>query len=169
MDTSIANVTTDTRTIEHQPEQVAKAARSVVLYTLTDCFALLPEEILWAGYHLDVAFSPFARTAATKVPAAVRRELLDRRFSEALSRAEAAAEHHTPRTQDDAALAGSEMDWAAVLMQTLTQMWPMRPMAEAVMHGQIVGLLRELGVGATPASRAARYLPNDLRHHLHAA
>lgn len=152
------------------PEAVVRATRTVLLFTLSDCFALVPEEILWAGYHLDRVLAPFAGQTPSKVPLVVRREMLPPHpFTQALSAAEAAANRAQPAVHDGQTAYGREDDWAGVFTQMITQTWSPRPMQEAEAHGLIVGLLRELGVGDAQQPRASRYLPNDVRHRLNDA
>jgi hypothetical protein len=45
-------------------------------------------------------------------------------------------------------------------------MYRLRPLEESALHGQITGLLRELGVGDPANPRGSRYLPTVVRHRL---
>lgn len=142
------------------------ALQTVVLWTLTDAFGLVPEETMWASYHLDEILSPLMGKEPTSVPLAVRQEMLDKNYSAALERMESRDDRFAAATFDPAAKRATAHDWAAVTLQMITECYRMRPMEESAMTGLIVGLLRELGVDDATNPRPARYLPNDVRHRL---
>lgn len=154
-------------TLAPQPSgqvSVVEALRTVMLHTLTDVFALVPEEILWAGYHLDQILAPLAGQQPAKLPAAARQEMLHASYSQALAALE--SQHLSPTVADSSTRSASLEDWAAVLVSTICECFPMRPMLESTMRGQLTGLLRELGVGAPTRPRSCRYLPSDVRERL---
>ena len=140
------------------------ALRTVLLYSIAAPFALRPEETLWAGFHLDKALAPLIGKTAEYVPLAVRQEMIDSTYTRALEALEGSKE--TVAEFDPRVTHADLNDWAAVLMSTITQCYSMRPMEESALHGQIVGLLRELGVGDPVNPRGARFLPNDVRHRI---
>jgi hypothetical protein len=140
------------------------ALRTVLLYSIATPFALVPEEIMWAGYHLDKILAPLKGKTAEIVPLAVRQEMLTGHYSTALEAAE--QKQSAAAVFDSSVKQGDLNDWAAVLISTITQCYTLRPMEESAMHGQLVGLLRELGVGDPVNPRGARFLPNDVRHRL---
>lgn len=140
------------------------ALRTVLLYSIATPFALLPEESLWAGYHLDEMLAPLMGREPDLVPLAVRQEMFDGTYSLALAAME---RQNSPIAKFDPTVAHADVnDWAAVLMSTITQCYSLRPMEESAMHGRLIGLLRELGVGDPENPRGARFLPNDVRHRL---
>ena len=141
------------------------ALRTVMLYVLSDAFALLPEEIMWAGFHLDEILSPLAGQEPGSVALAVRHESRTGEYSARLSRAESLPVTTAPAQVGPSAHV-SAADWAAVLMHMVSTGYVLRPLVESSMLGQIIGLLRELGVGDGTAPRPAKYLPNDLREYL---
>jgi hypothetical protein len=144
-----------------------RAWRTVMLFTLTDSFALQPEEIMWAGYHLDAILAPLRGRASVLVPLAVRQEMsAPHPYSAALAEAEAASAPVTVGTFDPSVTHAAVTDWAGVFMAMISGCYPLRPLEEATMRGQIVGVLTELGVGHPSNPRPARYLPNDVRHRL---
>ena len=142
------------------------ALRTVVLCTLADAFALVPEEILYAGRHLDEVLAPLMTRTPTSVPLSVRHEMFEGNFTATLERlgttemssAIAVDQQHRHRAHAE--------DWAAVTVQTIGECYDLGPVEEAAMHGRIVGLLRDLGVDHPNNPRAARYLPNNVRYRL---
>ena len=152
------------------PAVIASALRTVVLFTLADSFALVPEETLWASYHLERIFAPLHRAERLLVPLAVRQEMLPpHAYSRALAGLESGSATAPVAPFDSQSRHASEADWAAVIMHMVTESFALRPLDEATMRGQIAGVLRELGVGHPTDPRAARYLPNDVRHRLNSA
>lgn len=143
-----------------------EALRTVVLYTYADAFALVPEEIMWAGYHLDDILAPLVDRKPGSVPLAVRQEMLDGNYTRALAAIEKRDDRATTLVWDHQATHATGNDWAAVTMQMISECYHLRPLEESAMHGKMVGLLRELGVDNPTNPRPARYLPNDIRHRL---
>jgi hypothetical protein len=152
--------------VENPPDPAVTVAalRTVMLYSIGDPFGLLPEEILWTGFYLDKILAPLQGRDPGDVPLAVRREMLDGTYSQILTRMERRGT--APPVFDPDVPRADINDWAAVLMASVTQCYSLRPMDESSMHGQLVGLLRELGVGDPSNPRGARYLPNDVRYRL---
>jgi hypothetical protein len=143
-----------------------EAMRTVVLFTITDAFGLVPEETMWAGYHLDDILAPLLDKTPGNVPLTVRQEMLDSNYSAALDMIEARDDRSTGTVWDREATHATVNDWASVTMQMISECYQMRPLEESAMHGKIVGLLRELGVDDPANPRPARYLPNDVRYRL---
>lgn len=157
------------RVVQLNPEGTLaplEALRTVVLWTFTDAFGLVTEEVMWSGYHLDKILAPLMNKTPVNVPLSVRHEMLDGTYTDALAAYEARDDRRGGSTWDSNATHASANDWAAVIMQMVTECYHVRPLEESAMHGQIVGLLRELGVDHDTNPRAARYLPNDVRHRL---
>lgn len=148
------------------PAVTARAFRTVLTYTIADVFGLLVEETLWTGYHLDDILRPLAKYTPHRLPIAVRRELLERVYSDALSAAEKRDSDAVALPADPATMSADIVVWAAVLSETVTQSYRLRPMDESTILGRITGLLRELGVGDPANPRGARYLPNNVRQRL---
>ena len=145
------------------------ALRTVILFTLTDSFGLVPEESMWAGYHIhpDRILAPLVGKHPLTVPVAVRREMTaDHPYTQALDNLETRDDRNATAAYDPRVIHADINDWVAVIMQMVTTCYPLRPLEESSMHGQLVGVLRELGVGDRTNPRAARYLPNDVRHRL---
>jgi hypothetical protein len=159
----------EARVVRENPDGAVEplvALRTVVLYTVTDAFGLVVEEVMWAGYHLDRVLAPLLGKAPQMVPLAVRQEMLEGTYSAALETLESRDGQGASAAYDPQVVHATIQDWAGVIMQMITTCYPLRPMDESSMHGQIVGLLRELGVSDPSNPRPARYLPNDVRHRL---
>lgn len=159
----------ESRAVQSNPTSAiapADALRTVVLFTISDAFALVPEEVLWAGYHLDETLAPLIARTPTSVPLSVRHEMLEGTYAAALERLQSREPTGDFPVWDKQAAHARAEDWAAVTMQMVTECYALRPMEESTMHGRIVGLLRELGVDHPGNPRPARYLPNDVRYRL---
>lgn len=149
------------------PAALTAALRKVVLFTLADSFGLVPEETMWASYHLERIFAPLHSAERLLVPLAVRQEMLPPHpYTQALDALESSTNVAPIGPYDPGTRTASEADWSGVIMQMVTESFSLRPLDEATMRGQIAGVLRELGVGHPEDPRAARYLPNDVRHRL---
>jgi len=148
------------------PESALSALHTVLLFTVTDVFGLVPEETLWTEYHLDEILAPLLASEPHAVPIAVRQELLQGEYGARLAALTARSDRDAGMAHDGTARSASAEDWAAVFMQMITACYHLRPMVESGMRGKLVGLLRELGVDHAEAPRASRYLPNDVRHRL---
>lgn len=144
-----------------------EALRTVMLWLLADTFALLPEEAMWAGYHLGEVLAPLASATPLSLPLAVVRELRTGDLAARLNRVEVEGPG-IPPAEDPQVLVAKTSDWTAVLMNMVTACYEVRPMVESSMRGRLDGLLRELGIGVAGRPRPARYLPNDLRSRLSA-
>lgn len=143
-----------------------EALRTVILWTFTDAFGLVTEETMWAGYHLDQILAPLMDKKPRQVTLAVRQEMHDGTYTRALAAIEARDDRTGGVVYDPEAAKASVNDWAAVVLQMVTECYQIRPMEESAMHGQIVGLLRDLGIDHPQNPRAARYLPNDVLYRL---
>lgn len=142
------------------------ALRTVVLCTLADAFALVPEEILYTGRHLDEVLAPLITRAPSSVPLSVRHEMFEGNFAAALERLETSDRSTATAVDNPEAHRARAEDWAAVTVQMVGECYDLSPMEESTMHGRIVGLLRDLGVDHPTNPRAARYLPNNVRYRL---
>jgi hypothetical protein len=141
----------------------ADAFRVVLTYTITDAFALTVEESLWVSYHLTGVLQPLRRMVPSRLPLAVRHELLEQTYSERMNTFETRDHDSVALPADPEVTAADLDDWAIVIAETVTSCYPLRPITESGMYGQITGLLRELGVGHPTNPRAARYLPNAVK------
>ncbi|MGV8847840.1 MAG: hypothetical protein ACOH1Y_16575 [Propionicimonas sp.] len=142
------------------------ALRTVMLYTITDVFALVVEESMWAGYHLDRILAPLMEQKPRMVPLPVRQEMLNGAYSRELNDLETRVAGMVAIGQDPSTTSADLNDWAGVLVDAIGQMYQLRPMEESALQGQIIGLLRELGVGDPTSPRGSRYLPTVVRHRL---
>lgn len=157
----------EARAVAENPEGTAAplaALRTVLLYSIAAPFSLLPEEVFWVNFHLEKVLAPLVGKQPEVVPLAVRQEMLEGTYSQAL---DAIEEQAVPVGIVDPQAATAEInDWVAVLMGTITQCYTLRPIEESAMHGRLIGLLRELGVSDPQNPRGAVFLPNDVRHRL---
>lgn len=142
------------------------ALRTVVLCTLADAFALVPEEILYSGRHLDEVLAPLISRAPASVPLSVRHEMFEGNFAATLERLETSDASNAAAVDSPQQHRARAEDWAAVTVQMIGECYELGPIEEATMHGRIVGLLRDLGVDHPRNPRAARYLPNNVRYRL---
>jgi hypothetical protein len=142
------------------------ALRTVMLYTIADVFALVVEESIWAGYHLDRILAPLIDQKPRMVPLPVRQEMLTGAYSRELDDLETRASGAVALGQDPLTASADLNDWAGVLVDAVAQMYQLGPMDESALQGQIIGLLRELGVGNPANPRGSRYLPTVVRHRL---
>ena len=142
------------------------ALRTVMLYTITDVFALVVEESIWAGYHLESILAPLMDQKPRMVPLPVRQEMLSGAYSRELNDLETRASGIVAIGQDPLTASADLNDWAGVLVEAVGQMYRLGPMEESALQGQIIGLLRELGVGDPANPRGSRYLPTVVRHRL---
>lgn len=142
------------------------ALRTVVLCTLADAFALVPEEILYTGRHLDEVLAPLMSRTPTSVPLSVRHEMFEGNFAAALERLETSDITTASAVENTETHRARAEDWAAVTVQMVGECYDLAPLEETTMHARIVGVLRELGVDHPINPRAARYLPNNVRYRL---
>lgn len=145
------------------------ALRTVVLCTFADAFALVPEEILWTGRQLDGVFAPLLTRTPTSVPLSVRHEMFEGKFAAALERLETTAPITAVAAADAPAIGARAEDWAMVTVQMVGECYDLTLLEETTMHGQIVGMLRDLGIDHPTRPRAARYLPNNVKYRLNHA
>lgn len=142
------------------------ALRIVMLYTITDVFALVVEESIWVGYQLDHILAPLRDQKPRMVPLPVRQEMLTGTYSRELNDLEMRGSGIVPIGQDPRTASADLNDWAGVLVDAVGQMYHLGPMEESALQGQIIGLLREIGVGNQTNPRGSRYLPTAVRHRL---
>jgi len=139
------------------------AFRSVLLHLLVEAFDLREEETLWVGYHLDKTLSPLLKLKPHAVPFPVRQEMLNGSYSRLL---ELRGKAHITRghsVNDSRVLSASCDDWVETLISPIIESYNIRPITEATIRGQLLGLLRELGVGDPVNPRGSTYLPTELR------
>jgi hypothetical protein len=142
------------------------ALRIVMLYTITDVFGLVAEESMWAGYQLDRILAPLMDQKPRMVPLPVRQEMLSGAYSRELNDLETRASGISAIGQDPLTASADLNDWAAVLVDAVGQMYQLGSMEESALQGQVIGLLREIGVGNPANPRGSRYLPTVVRHRL---
>ncbi len=145
-----------------------RATRTVLTYTLADVFALVPQEIDWLQTRLAAALEPVAGRASTTTPLSVRQELQDGAFTRALSNV-AAGEQYLPVGPQHQALQASPDQWAAVLLDLIQTAYDVPAVMLEPLRVELLNILGQLGVGVAGNPRPSRYLPNDLRHRLHAS
>lgn len=143
-----------------------EALRTVVLFTLADAFALVPEETMWADHRLADILAPLTAFEASSVPLAVRQEMLEGNYRHALEAIGRRNPHTSTPVWDKEAVKATAEDWAGVTMQMVTECYTLRPLDESAMHAKLLGLLRDLGLDHPYNPRPARYLPNDVRYRL---
>jgi hypothetical protein len=141
----------------------AAAFRTVVLQVVTEAFDLYDEEHLWLGYHLDTVFAPLMDTLPHTVPLAVRQEMLDGTYSRLLELRNKAKRMQGQTSWDANVLHASAEEWTDALLSPVFSCYSLRPLTESGMRGNLLGLLRELGVGSAENPRGSTFLPNDLR------
>lgn len=149
------------------PAKICEAFRVVLTYTLSEAFGLIVEESYWAGWKIGEFLAPRSTQGPIMLPLQVRQELLDSTFSAALELSETADRSAIAIPSDEMPRLHADLaDWAAVLAETVTSCYQLRPIDESAFYGQMTGLLRELGVGDESNPRPARYLPNAVRERL---
>lgn len=141
----------------------ATAMRTVMLYRLVEAFDLRPEESMWAGYHLDKVCEPLMTLRPSNVPMAVRQEMLDGSYSKLLELRERVSMARSQTTYDHSITHASAEEWAEALIEPVFHSYDLRPILESQILGQIVGMLRELGVDDKNDPRGATFLPKELR------
>lgn len=141
----------------------AAAMRTVMLYRLVEAFDLRPEESMWAGYHLDKVCEPLMTLRPSNVPMAVRQEMLDGSYTRLLELRERVTLARSQTTYDHTIMHASVDEWAEALLEPIFHSYELRPIIESQMVGQIIGMLRELGVDDKEDPRGATFLPKELR------
>lgn len=145
----------------YNDESVIRALRTVTTYLIADVFDLTSEETMWAGYHIDLAFSALREEHYQVLPAPVTLELKNGSYSDKLREREEQEARPIPASKEvrNATLD----DWTNVFMETLLVSYPsLRPLNEAKIRGYISGLLEELGVSHPKSPRGSKYLPNTV-------
>jgi hypothetical protein len=143
--------------------------RMVILWTISDVFSLVSEEILWLRLQLDDILAPLIGVEPVSVPASVRHEMLEGFYSRELRIIEGRNQRNYTRFFDHDATRATASDWAAVTMQMIAECYAPAPRVHVEMHAKIIRALRELGVDNPSSPRPARYLPNDIRYRLNHA
>ena len=147
------------------PQQIVAALRTTVAFTITDVFDLDPEEALWTSYHVGNILSVFEDVTPKSIPASVIKELTTCQYSDELAKRETG---NYLKNNDEVQYASLE-DWVNIFMEMITSSYyPLRPLLEASIRGQLCGILKELGVGMDKNPRGALYLPNAVRYALSA-
>lgn len=164
MDTVGSVIDKDTGATHNPTSGTVTALRSVLLYTLTDTFALIPEESLWLGYELGTILAPLEGHATAVVPLPVRQEMLGGAASAALDRLHQRATQMLPHDPD--AVTATAEQWTSVIMSMVKTCFDIPAMSELAMQARILGALHELGIDDPRNPRPSRYLPNDVRFSL---
>lgn len=143
--------------------KTVKAIGTVVAYTISDAFDLVPEEVMWTRWHLDEILEILEGECPSGVQVAVKQELDNYVYSAALSeRDRVAGKVHQPSENIKYA---SKDDWTEALTEIIFASYPdLRPMTHSRIVGSISGLLEEIGLTNNGNSRASLYLPNVLRY-----
>lgn len=146
-------------------QQIVSALRTIVAFTITDVFDLDPEESLWTSYHIGNILSVFDNVTPKCIPASVMTELTTCQYSDELAKRETGT---YLKNNDEVQYAALE-DWVNIFMDMITSSYyPLRPLVEASIRGQLSGVLKELGVDMDRNPRGALYLPNAVRYALSA-
>lgn len=159
----------EARTATVNPDDDVKTVRAfrvVLAHAISDAFALSTEESLWVRHHLAEALKPLETLTPSRIPIAVRKELLEKSYSKSLDMSDMSNIPAMPLAHDGETSSASLADWTGVLMETITHCYSLRPMTESLIYGRINGILREIGVGDTANPRASRYLPNAVKARL---
>lgn len=141
----------------------AAAVRNVVLQIMVEAFDLYTTESMWLSYHLDKLFAPLLTQLPHTVPLAVRQEMLNGTYSRLLELRNRAKMLRGQVTYDSNVLQASAEEWTEALISPIISCYSLRPLTESSMRGQMLGLLKELGVGNLDNPRGATFLPSDLR------
>ena len=145
----------------YNDESVIKALRTVTTYLIADVFDLTSEETMWAGYHIDLAFSCLREERYQVLPAPVTLELKNSYYSDKLRERE--EQEARPIPASDEVRNATLDDWTDVFMETILVSYPsLRPLNEAKIKGYLSGLLEELGVSHPKSPRGSKYLPNTV-------
>lgn len=139
------------------------AFRTVTLHTIADAFDLHWQETAIVGYRLDEILSPLLALHPAQVPVAVRREMLDHTYTQALDKRQSRTVSTVPQVGDGRVLNATIEEWAEILLLPVFASYALSPVAESRMHFELLQLLRQLGVGDERNPRPAMYLPTDLR------
>ena len=164
MDTVSDVIAKDTGATETPKNGSVTALRAVLLYILTDTFALIPDESLWFGYELKGILAPLEGHRTGVLPLAVRQEMLGGTASAALARL-----HQCPQqslADDPRAVRATAERWATVIMAMVKTCFDIPALAEVGLQVAILAALHDLGVDDPTNPRPSRYLPNDVRFSL---
>lgn len=142
----------------------AAAIRTVMLYLLTDAFALTTEERVWSGWALDEVCAPLLDVQPHTVPLAARQEMINGTYSRLLELHGKPGARRNENVYDTRVTHASANEWADALMTPVQASYTLPPFAEARMRDRLVKLLSELGVGLEENPRSATYLPTELRY-----
>lgn len=148
--------------LEFTNDQILRAARTVIVYSISDIWDLEEYETMWVSYHTEKALSQFAGLHSHSMSASVKYELLSGEYSRRLNtepRPGFTGAHRANKKVRQA----SVQEWAQMLSDVVTQCYDVRPMIIAALHGQLSGILVELGVGNVSDPRASLYLPSAIR------
>lgn len=146
-------------------DNVIRALRTVTAFLIADVFDLTPEESLWAGYHIDLAFKALSDEEYYAIPAPVMLELKKGTYGQLLAGREEVEAHPI---QASAEVKNATIDdWVDVFMETVITSYPnLRPLNEAKIRGYMSGVLEELGVSNIQHARGSKYLPNTVMNFL---
>lgn len=146
-------------------DSVIRALRTVTTFLISDVFDLTPEESLWAGYHIDLAFKALSEEEYYAIPAPVILELKKGTYGQLLAGREDVQARPILASED--VKNASIEDWVDVFMETVITSYPnLRPLNEAKIRGYISGVLEELGVSNETRARGSKYLPNTVMNYL---
>lgn len=154
----------DLSVVPNPPSGAAHAAafRAVLLYTVTDCFDLVEDEILWAGYRLDELLGPLAEQRPTSVPLPVRMEMLEGAYTRMLT-ARVTTTTVQPALEAVAAVRQAGLDpWVDVLSTPIVAAYDVDLSEQGRLRSGLRELLVALGVGDATHPRPANHLPGEL-------
>lgn len=144
-------------------EQVFRALKKILLWTLADAFVLQEDESIVIQHRLDTMLSSLEQETPKALPLPVKRELETGIYSRLMKNRD-----ESPVKDDGSVKQASSEHWSAVLSDMVTESYDLSPFRDMTMAAEFAGLLIELGVGDPYKPRASKYLPNAVKHKLNA-
>lgn len=165
--TNFSSLRTRDTGLDVNPESAAAhatAMRTVLLYLISDAFALNGEEQIWAGWALDDVCAELLGDRPHTVPLPVRQEMISGAYSRLLEMRAKQAFVRNDNVYDNRVVHATVDEWANALMVPIQASYSLSPFAEAHMREKVRILLSDLGVGNESNPRGATYLPTELRY-----
>lgn len=143
----------------------AAAFRTVLLYTITDTFDLLDEEVVWSGFQLDALLSPLVAYRPDSVPLPVRLEMLDGAYSRLIAARVSLGAAAPSRNGSATAIPQASLtEWCDAILAPVLGSYSLNLSDQAQIQAGMTSLLAELGVGDPVNPRAATHLPREMRN-----
>lgn len=144
---------------------VLSALSTVLLWTLSDTFELLPEERAWVKITLDTqVLSPMKRREPVQIPTSVRQEALEGSYTRQLE--QLALTTPTPSVQRPRVQYAGVDDWAATFADLVELTYRLGASEGAEVFARFRHLLTDLGVGDPSQPRGSTFLPNTVMDRL---